>query len=211
MVYNINPNELIEKTAIELKKIPEIKPPEWAEFVKTGVNKERPPLRTDWWYIRTAAILRSVYVLGPIGVSKLRTKYGSKRNRGYKPDKTKKSSGNIIRKALQQLSDAGFLIEEKDGVHKGRKITKKGKDFLDNIAKQISPEIKISKVKKQSKDKKEEKPEAKEIVEEKTEEKSKDKTEKQEDKKDKKDIKEDKNEDGKIQASKQEAEAGKTE
>ena len=185
MVYNIDSNELIEKTALELKKIPEMKQPEWASFVKTGVNKERPPIRNDWWYVRAAAILRTIYKLGPIGVSKLRAKYGGKRNRGNKPDKVYKSSGNIIRKILQQLEKAGFLIEEKSGVHKGRKLTKKGKEFLDNISKQISPVVKIEKVKKEK------------IKEEKAEEKVKE-------------IKEEKKEDGKIQTSKQEAETGKT-
>lgn len=162
MVYNIKPEELIEKTAIELEKIAELKPPIWAFYVKTGANKERPPIRNDWWYIRAAAILRSIYNLGPIGVSKLRTKYGGKRNRGHKPDRVYKSSGNIIRKILQQLEKAGFLTEEKKGIHKGRKITKKGKEFLDNISKQIKPAVVIEKPKKekveQKIEKKEEKP-----------------------------------------------------
>ena len=136
-IYDVNPNELIEKAAEELKKIPEIKPPTWAAYVKTGANKERPPLKNDWWYARTAAILRTIYILGPIGVSKLRIKYGGKRNRGHKPDKVYKSSGNIIRKVLQQLEKAGFVSEIKVGIHKGRKITPKGKSFLDKIAKQI--------------------------------------------------------------------------
>ncbi len=159
MVHNIKPEELIEKTALELKKIPELKPPVWANYVKTGVNKERPPIRNNFWYIRAAAILRSVYLLGPVGVSKLRTKYGSKRNRGYKPDKIYKSSGSIIRKILQGLEKAGFLTEEKKGIHKGRKITKKGKEFLDNISKQIKPAVVIEKPKKE--DKKKEKVEEK--------------------------------------------------
>ena len=162
MVQNINPTELIEKTAEELKKITELKPPIWAYYVKTGMNKERAPIRNDWWYTRAAAILRSIYILGPIGVSKLRTKYGGKKNRGHKPDKVYKSSGNIIRKILQQLEKAGFLIEEKKGIHKGRKITKKGKELLDNISKQIKPEVKIEKPKEkkveQRIEKKEEKP-----------------------------------------------------
>ena len=34
-MYDADSQELITKAAEELKKIPEIKPPEWAPFVKT--------------------------------------------------------------------------------------------------------------------------------------------------------------------------------
>ena len=42
-IYQVNPNELIEKLAKELEGFSEIKAPEWAKFVKTGHFKERPP------------------------------------------------------------------------------------------------------------------------------------------------------------------------
>ena len=134
---DIDAQELIKKTAEELKKIQEIKPPEWAPFVKTGKHKERPPVDGDWWYMRTASVLRTVYRLGPVGVSKLRTKYGGKQNRGVKKEHFFKGSGNILRKALQQLEKAGFVKFTEKGVHKGRVITPKGKSFLDKIAIQI--------------------------------------------------------------------------
>lgn len=125
-IYNVNPSELIEKVAEELKKVEDIKPPEWSAFVKTGVSRERPPVDNDWWYVRTSSILRSVYKFGPIGVSKLRTKYGGKKNRGVKPERFYRASGNIIRKALQQLAKAEFIKEDNKGVHKGKVITPKG-------------------------------------------------------------------------------------
>ncbi len=128
--YTMPINELIDKTAQDLKKIKEIKPPVWANLVKTGVSRERVPVEKDWWYARTASILRKVHILGPIGTSKLRTKYGSKKNRGVKPGKFYKSSGNIIRKVLQQLETAGLIIKKDKGVHKGRIITAKGKSLL---------------------------------------------------------------------------------
>ena len=37
-----------------------ISAPEWAEFVKTGTHRERPPTQSDWWYTRSAAVLRKV-------------------------------------------------------------------------------------------------------------------------------------------------------
>ena len=71
-IYNSDPSELIEKTAEELKKVESIKPPVWAPFVKTGMHKERPPVKSDWWYMRAASILRQIYMFSPIGISKLR-------------------------------------------------------------------------------------------------------------------------------------------
>lgn len=132
-IYDENPNKLIEKASNELKKV--IKAPEWSMFVKTGVSKERPPEDPDWWYKRAAAVLRSVYMKGPIGTNKLRTKYGSKKNRGNKPEKFFKSSGKILRTVLQQLEKAELLVQQQKGVHKGRVITAKGKSFLDKLAK----------------------------------------------------------------------------
>lgn len=131
-IYNTNTNKLIEKAAGELKK--EIKAPEWSIFVKTGHGRDRLPENQDWWHMRAASILRKVYIDGPIGVSKLRTKYGNKKNRGHKPEKFCKSSGKIIRVLLQQLEEKGFIEKAEKGVHKGRAITGKGKSFLDRLA-----------------------------------------------------------------------------
>ena len=153
-VYDVDAQELILKAAEELKKIPEIKAPAWAPFVKTGMHKERPPVNSEWWYIRTASVLRAIYRMGPIGVSKLRTKYGGKKNRGVKKEHFFKGLGNILRKSLQQLEKAGFVKFADKGVHKGRIITPKGKSFLDKIASQIQGikpkhELKVQETKKE--------------------------------------------------------------
>jgi small subunit ribosomal protein S19e len=155
-IYDVHPRKLIEEMAAELKKMPEMAPPEWSIYVKTGNHNMRPPMETDWWYIRSAAIMRSVYKLGPIGVSKLRTKYGGRKNMGHKPDKTIKASGNIIRKILQKLEIIGFIKQTEAGVHKGRAITPKGKSFVDKIVIKIKEPYK-SKSQKEEKPKKESK------------------------------------------------------
>lgn len=164
-VYDVDARELIEQTAEQLKKEEKIKPPAWASFVKTGVHKQRLPVNKDWWYVRSAALLRSVYMLGPIGVSKLRTKYGGKKDRGHKPEKVFKGSGSIIRTALQQLGQAGYVKKQLKGQRKGRIITPEGKSLLDSLATQImgpkkpTKKAKPKKTKKKSKssDKKEKK------------------------------------------------------
>jgi len=153
-MYDVEPSELVEKTSEELKKLQELKPVAWAVFVKTGTHKERPPVKSDWWYARAASILRSVALLGPVGVSKLRTKYGGKKNRGYRPEHFFKGSGSIIRKILQQLEKAGLIVKAEKGVHKGRVITPKGISLLNSVASKI----------KGSKPKKSEQPEPTETV-----------------------------------------------
>jgi len=142
-IYDVPINELILKAAEELKKIKEIMPPSWADFVKTGMHKERPPVQKDWWYIRAASVLNAINKLGPVGVSKLRTKYGGKKNRGYRPEKFFKGSGNILRKILQQLEKAGFAAKADKGIHKGRIITPAGLALLGKVAAAIMIEKKI--------------------------------------------------------------------
>lgn len=141
-VYDVDPTELIKRAAKEIETNPKYKAPEWAKFVKTGMHKQRPPVDHNWWAVRTAAILRTIYTQGPVGVNTLRIKYGGRKNKGYKPEHFAKSSGSVARKALQQLEVLGFTKQAQKGIHKGRIITAEGKKFLDGIAKQIKSEKK---------------------------------------------------------------------
>lgn len=132
-VKEVEPQKLVAKLKEELKKVKEIKPPTWALFVKSGVSRERPPVQKDFWHIRAASLLRRIYLNGPVGVEKLRTYYGGRKRRGTKPAHSRKASGSIIRKLLQQLEAAG-LIEK---VKRGRKISSSGRRLLDRIAYEI--------------------------------------------------------------------------
>lgn len=129
-VFDIPANAFITKAAEELKGISEIKAPEWSEYVKTGVHKQMPPENPDWWYIRSAAVLRRIYVDGPLGVERMRSVYGGMQDNGSKPSHFRKGSGSIARKVMQQLEAAGFV----EKVTAGRAITAKGRKFLDGIA-----------------------------------------------------------------------------
>jgi small subunit ribosomal protein S19e len=125
-------DRMIERLAEEMEKMHEFKPPEWARFVKTGVHKERPPSQKNWWYIRSASMLRKISMSEDgLGTSRLRRVYGGRKNRGHKPERKKLASGSIIREMLQQLEAAGFVKGQKG---KGRKITAKGKAFLKSAA-----------------------------------------------------------------------------
>ncbi len=133
-IYDVDPHKLILAVAKEIDGT--IKTPEWATFVKTGVHKERPPTQENWWQIRAAAVLRTIMAKGPIGVSKLRSKYGGSKNRGVKPDKFKKASGKIIRTILQQLEVAEYVKQAEKG--KGRVIAPAGQAILDKVSVQVS-------------------------------------------------------------------------
>ena len=143
-VYDVKADVLIDEISDELAKIPEMNPPSWSRFVKTAVYKERPPVDSDWWYVRAAAILRKIYMTGPIGTAKLRTKYGGKKRNGYKPAHFGKASGNIIRKMLQGLEKSGLVMQTTKSGHKGRIATAKGKSMLDKAASAIAQKKQVS-------------------------------------------------------------------
>lgn len=133
----VKPEQLIKKVADELKKDERMAQPSWALFCKTGISREKVPDQEDWWYIRAASILRKVAILGPVGVNNLSVAYGSKQNRGMKPEKFQRASRNIIRTIMQQLETKGFIKQTEIGVHKGRVITKEGRDFLNQISEKL--------------------------------------------------------------------------
>ena len=139
-ILQVQPGELITRASKELKKEGLVNPPTWSKLIKTGHHRERMPNDPDWWFVRSAAVLRSVAKLGPVGTEKLRTKYGGSKNRGHKPEHFYKSSGSVIRKVLQQLEASGLIKQTQKGVHKGRVLTPKGVSFLDKIAVQIAKE-----------------------------------------------------------------------
>lgn len=132
-VYEIPAQKYNEILAEALKKIPEFQMPEWALFVKTGMSRIKPPVSNDWWYNRAASILRQIYLNNVVGVNRLRTRYGSRKNRGMKPERFKKAGGKIIRMILQQGEKAGFLEKVKEGKRFGRRLTKSGKEFLEAL------------------------------------------------------------------------------
>jgi len=94
-------------------------------------------VQKDWWFVRSASILRKLFILGPIGTSKLKNHFGGKKNRGMAPDHFFPGSGNIIRKILQQLEKSGLSKQVAKGVHKGRIITPKGQKLLEGVSAEI--------------------------------------------------------------------------
>ena len=134
-VYDVPAEQLIAKVAVKLREIDTIKPPEWAEYVKTGRHTEKAPVQKDWWYTRSASILRKVAIKGPIGTSRLAEEYGGFADRGSRPNKAVKGSRNIARKSIMQLEASGLVAKNKN---KGRIVTSKGQKLLDAAAKEVA-------------------------------------------------------------------------
>ena len=132
-MYDIEPGVFNAALAAKLKEMKEFEMPEWANFVKTSAGRARPPVALDWWQARAASILRQVYLKGLIGVQRLKTRYGGVKDRGMEPDRFYRGSGKVIRVILQQAEKAGFMEKFKDK-KAGRRLTKKGKQFLDEVA-----------------------------------------------------------------------------
>ena len=127
---DVDQGKLVTKMSVQLKE--QVQMPEWAKFIKTGVSRERQPEQPDWYYLRSASVLRKIYNDGPVGVEKLRSYYGGLHRRGHKPAHFAKGGGKILRTILQQLEITGYVKKEK----KGRMITNQGQKFVDNAAKQ---------------------------------------------------------------------------
>ena len=133
-IRDVDSKKLVDIAAEQLKE--KIKMPQWAVYVKTGVNRERPPESKDWWYVRGASIMRRLYVDSPVGVSRLRTRYGGLHRRGHKPAHFARGGGKIIRTLLTDLEKAGLVAKQKKGnVVIGRVLTKEGIKLVNAAAK----------------------------------------------------------------------------
>ena len=131
-IRSIEPGKYNVALAAALKEMEEFQKPEWVSLVKSGTNRQRPIQDVDFWHKRAASILRQLYINGTVGVQRLRTRYGGRKDMGMKPPRFKKSSGKIIRTILQQCDAAG-LTEKSQDKKAGRKLTKKGKDLMESI------------------------------------------------------------------------------
>lgn len=141
-VYNLPVDDVLKRTVEYLQEnVSTISPPRWAKYVKTGSHVEKPPQDPDWWYMRCASLLRKLYIKGPIGVARLKKEYGG-RNKKCNVGKHRRSGGGkIIRTALLQLEEAGFVTKVEQG---GRTLTNKGVSLLDSLSAEIQKKFENS-------------------------------------------------------------------
>jgi small subunit ribosomal protein S19e len=131
---DVPPAALLPRLAAELKSRSAVSPPPWASFVKTGVHKQRAPVDPEWWYLRSASVLRKVYLKRAIGVSRLASEYGGRRDRGSAPYHARTGSRSILREIVQQLEKAGLLQPYKG---RGRRVTASGQKLLDTVSRDL--------------------------------------------------------------------------
>ena len=137
--YDVPASLFIEKLSKYIREnIDEVQPPAWANAAKTGPHVEKQPQNPNWWYTRSASILRKVYVHGPVGLEKLRADYGGRKDFGVKPEHAVKAGGSNIRKILQQLEAAGLIQTESS---KGRIMAPKGRKLLQEVAEDLQKEL----------------------------------------------------------------------
>jgi small subunit ribosomal protein S19e len=139
-LYDVPAEDLIEAVAEEIED--DLEAPDWIEFTKTGTARELPPEQEDFWSRRAASLLRKVAEDGPVGVERLRTVYGGSTNGStryrVRPNHKREGSGNIIRTALQQLEEAGYVETSEK---RGRSVTGEGKALLDETATEVLEEL----------------------------------------------------------------------
>ena len=136
--FDVPADKLIPKLAEELKKLETIAPPDWAAFVKTGRHREKSPADNNWWHVRAAAVLRKIYIEGPVGTTRLAAMFGGKADRGSKPNRAVRGSRSISRITVQQLEKSQLVQKQKDG---GRVVTAKARKMIDGMSTQILKEM----------------------------------------------------------------------
>lgn len=133
-IRTIQPHKYNQLLADAVKKSGDFEKPEWIAFVKTSTHKQRPNIDPDFWYKRAASILRQLYVKKIVGVERLRTRYGGRKDRGSKPPEFRKAGGKAIRTILQQAETAGLVEKVKTKKKSGRKLTTKGISFVEGVS-----------------------------------------------------------------------------
>lgn len=131
--HDVPSSKLIGAIAEQMKSLPGMKAPEWAQWVKTGSHAERPPENPDWWLTRAASVLRKLYLHGPVGLTDLERAYGGTKALHYNPKHHRDAGGSSIRKILQQLEQAELVTK----TPKGRVLSSKGRAMLDKTSRQI--------------------------------------------------------------------------
>lgn len=110
---------------------------EWMKFAKAGIHKEKAWEQEDWFYKRLASTLRRVYLLGPIGTSRLSEYYGGRVDRGAKRYHPARGSKSIVRHTLMTLEKLGYVKKDKNG----RSVSPQGQSILDQASKEVIKEL----------------------------------------------------------------------
>ena len=152
-VKDVPAEAFIKAYAEHLKKAQKIKPIAHVNLIKTGHAQEVTPENEDWFFVRCAALARTLYLRPERGVGSLRHIYGRKHKPGLTKRHHEPGSGKVIRFALQQLQGANILMAYNDKRNKGFKadgdtetkypriVTPEGHQDMNKIAKNVYEEL----------------------------------------------------------------------
>ena len=123
--------------------------PDWGQYVKTAVDRERPPTQDDWWYLRTAAILRKVARNGPVGVT-ISLKPSAEERQRFHAEHARRCLTPHHSHRFAAARRCGLVekvptkeVEGVDGkvqLYAGRRITAAGQKLVDNVAHSVREE-----------------------------------------------------------------------
>jgi len=131
-VLDVDGSMLIRKASEKLKS-EGVVAPGYVTFVKSGPSRERVPSDPDFYFVRCASLLRQVYLNGPIGISRMRTKYGTRKLHTIHRHHHKRAGGSVIKDAFDSLEKLKLVKT----TPKGRIITSTGKSFLDKVSNEL--------------------------------------------------------------------------
>jgi small subunit ribosomal protein S19e len=127
---------LIPKLALQLRE--KVHAPQWASFVRTGMHTERAPTQEDWFYVRCASVMRKLHRMGPVGVSRLASEYGGRRDRGSAPYHAVKGSRSVLTEVFHELEKAGLVTKRNS---KGRMLSPEGQKLLQKATQEVMTEL----------------------------------------------------------------------
>jgi small subunit ribosomal protein S19e len=131
-------DSLLPRLAAELKNRKAVEPPKWAPFVRTGVHTQLAPTQRDWWYLRSASVMRKIYLVGPAGVERLSAEYGGRRDRGSAPYHARTGSRAVLRTIVHQLERSGLVQPLKN---RGRRLSAEGQRLLDRLSREVLKDL----------------------------------------------------------------------
>eukprot|EP00999_Lentomonas_sp_LEN2_P001210 NODE_2226_length_621_cov_309.123482_g2176_i0.p2 GENE.NODE_2226_length_621_cov_309.123482_g2176_i0~~NODE_2226_length_621_cov_309.123482_g2176_i0.p2 ORF type:complete len:154 (+),score=38.14 NODE_2226_length_621_cov_309.123482_g2176_i0:77-538(+) len=138
-VKDVSHADFISAAAAQFKREGQLELPKNWEFQKMASWKQYSPYDQDWFYIRTASLLRRLYVRGGTGIGGLQKHYGGARKRGVCPVHHADASAGVIRHCLHQLENKGLVEHDENG---GRRVSKSGRKMCDQIAQRVLMEEK---------------------------------------------------------------------
>ncbi|MDE1762342.1 MAG: 30S ribosomal protein S19e [Candidatus Micrarchaeota archaeon] len=131
-VFDVDASALIKRASEQLKA-KGVSKPAYVDYVKSGASRERVPMDADFFYMRSASVLRQVYINGPIGISKLRTRYGTRKMHSIHRHHHMRAGGSVIKDAFSALEKLNYVKK----TPKGREITPAGKSFMDKLSNEL--------------------------------------------------------------------------